>query len=177
MLEEKAKHLAKSHIFQASARYGWQQSLVFAGGRLVVPRKSTLRGIDPSNGKVDWELTNIISSWQTPTIWKHGGREYLVCTTGGKLGEAQLKLINASDGHVTWEAGGLDATQFNLAISDDIVLVNIGSQITKEKANGSAPRRADGEAPFGRLAAYQLSLDGPKRIWALPNLPQFLIPT
>lgn len=177
MLEEKAKHLAKSHILQASARYGWQQSLVFAGDRLIVPRKSTLRGIDPSSGEVDWELTDTISSWQTPTVWKHGGREYLVCATGGKPGEAQLKLINASDGRVIWEAGGLDATQFNLAISDDIVLVNVGSQITKEKANGSAPRRADGEAPFGRLAAYQLSLDAPKGIWTLPDLPQFLIPT
>ena len=98
MVEEKQKHLNRSHILQASARYGWQQSLVFAGATLIVPKGTTLTGLNPNDGSVQWELKNVISRWCTPTVWKRSGVEYLLCATGGRPGNAQLNLIDPKDG-------------------------------------------------------------------------------
>jgi outer membrane protein assembly factor BamB len=177
MVEERAKHLAKSHVLQASARYGWQQSLVFAGGTLIVPRQTTLLGLDPATGEKKWELTMIISRWTTPSPWTHRGKDYLLCATGGKPGESTLRLLDPADGNVLWTVDGLDATQFNLAPSGEHVLVNVGSSIMKENANGSAPRNERGEAPFARLGCYQITPKSAKRIWAFPDKPHFLLPT
>ena len=177
MIEQRDKHLAKSHVLQASARYGWQQSLVFAGGRLIVPRKSALLGLDPADGKKKWELTKVISSWTTPSVWKHGDKEYLLCATGGKPGQAKLHLIDPKAGKILWTVGGLHATQFNLAPSAGYVLVNVGSSIIKEKANGSAPKNQDGKAPFALPGAYRITPKGAKHIWTFPDKPHFLAPT
>jgi outer membrane protein assembly factor BamB len=177
MIEQRDKHLAKSHVLQASARYGWQQSLVFAGGTLIVPRQETLMGLDSANGKMKWELSKIISRWNTPTVWSHKGKEYLLCSTGGKPGEARLNLVDPAAGTVLWTIDGLHATQFNLAPSKNHVLVNVGSKIMKENPNGSAPKNADGEAPFGLLGAYKITPQGATRAWALPDKPHFLTPT
>ena len=177
MIEQRDKHLAKSHVLQASSRYGWQQSLVVAGGTLIVPRKSTLLGLDPADGKTRWTLTRVISSWTTPSPWKHGDKEYLLCATAGKPGQAKLHLIDPKAGKILWTVGGLHATQFNLAPSTNHVLVNVGSSIIKEKANGSAPRNEDGKAPFGLPGAYRITPQGAKRVWAFPDKPHFLLPT
>jgi outer membrane protein assembly factor BamB len=177
MIQEREKYLAKPHVLQASARYGWQQSLVFAGDTLIVPRKTTLLGLDPTDGKQRWELPKIISPWATPTVWKHGGDDFLLCATGGKPGQGQLHLIDPAAGKVRWTVDGLHATQFNLAPSRDHVLVNVGSSIMKENANGSAPKNADGDAPFGLLGAYKITPNGAQLAWTLPDKPHFLIPT
>ncbi|HIM35617.1 MAG TPA: hypothetical protein EYM33_08805 [Pseudomonadales bacterium] len=177
MVEEREKHLAKSQLLQVSARYGWQQSLVLAGGTLIVPRHGALLGLEPTTGKKRWELPKIISRWATPTVWKHDGDEYLLCATGGKPGQGQLRLIDPAAGKVLWTVDGLHATQFNLAPSRDYVLVNVGSSIMKEGANGSAPQNADGDAPFGLLGAYKITPKGAQRAWTLPDKPHFLIPT
>ncbi|MEM7391383.1 MAG: PQQ-binding-like beta-propeller repeat protein [Verrucomicrobiota bacterium] len=177
MIEERDKHLARSHILQASARYGWQQSLVVAGGNLIVPRKTTLVGLNPADGTQRWTLDKIISSWTTPAVWRHEDREYLLCATGGKPGEAALNLIDPVAGKVLWRVTGLHATSFNLAPSKKHVLVNVGSSIMKEKPNGSAPRNPEGHAPFGRIGAYELSPEGARHVWSLPDQPHFLIPT
>ena len=177
MVEEKAKHLAKSHILQASARYGWQQSLVVAGNVLVVPRRSNLQGFDRQQGKLLWELPNVISQWTTPTVWKHHDTEYLLCATGGKPGAAKLHLIDPGQGSVVWTVDGLHSTQFNLAHAQDHVLVNVGSSIINANANASAPKDQNGKAPFGLLGAYKLTLQGAHHLWTLPDEPHFLIPT
>ncbi len=177
MLEEMQKHLGKSHILQASARYGWQQSLVFAADTLIVPRKTTLIGLNPSDGSKRWELEKVISPWTTPTVWKHEGNDYLLCATGGKPGEANLNLIDPTSGNVMWTVEGLHSTQFNLVHSEDHVLVNVGSSIINENANASAPKDDEGQAPFGLLGAYKITTKEAKRVWTLPDKPHFLIPT
>lgn len=177
MVEEKQKHLARSYVLQASANYGWLQSLVFAGGALVVPRQDTLVGLDPADGKLKWELPKVISRWNTPTVWRHEKKDYLLCATGGKPGEAKLNLVDPAAGKVLWTLDGLHSTQFNLAPSDKHVLVNVGSKIPKENPNGSAPKNPDGTAPFGRLGAYKLSPEGAEHAWTLPDKPHFLTPT
>jgi len=177
MIQERDKHLVNSHVLQASARYGWQQSLVIAGHTLVVPRRSTLRGLDPADGSQKWTLPQVISHWATPTVWSHQQRQYLLCATGGKPGAAQLQLIDPSVGKVLWTVGGLHATQFNLAPSENHVLVNVGSTIMKQNPNGSAPRNSDGNAPYGLLGAYKITPRGATRGWTLPDRPRFLIPT
>ena len=177
MVEERDKHLARSYVLQASARYGWAQSLICADGVLVVPRRTTLLGLDPSTGEQKWELPNVISLWITPTVWSHEGKDYLLCATGGKPGEAKLNLVDPTEGKVLWTVDGLHSTQFNLAPSSTHVMVNVGSNIMKEDANGSSPRNAKGEAPFGLLGAYKISPEGATHAWTLPDKPQFLIPT
>ena len=177
MIAERGKHLARSNILQASANYAWQQSLVFAGDTLIVPRKTTLFGLDSANGKKKWELPKVISRWNTPTVWRQGKKEYLLCATGGKPGEAQLNLVDPVAGKVLWAVGGLHSTQFNLAPSGNHVLVNVGSRIMKENPNGSSPKNADGEAPFGLLGAYRITPKGATHAWTLPDKPHFLTPT
>ncbi len=177
MIAERGKHLARSNILQASANYAWQQSLVFAGDTLIVPRKTTLLGLDSANGKKKWELPKVISRWNTPTVWRQGKKEYLLCATGGKPGEAQLNLVDPVAGKVLWAVGGLHSTQFNLAPSGNHVLVNVGSRIMKENPNGSSPKNADGEAPFGLLGAYRITPKGATHAWTLPDKPHFLTPT
>lgn len=177
MVEEKKKHLTRPHILQASRTYGWQQSLIFAGGTLIVPRETTIKGLSPDDGSLRWELPKVISQWTTPAIWKHDGKDYLLCATWGTPGNAQLNLIDPAAGKIVWTVDGLHSTQFNLTVSQDHVLVNVGSSIINEKANASAPKDKDGKAPFGLLGAYKLTPTGAKLAWTLPDKPHFLIPT
>ena len=180
MIEERKKHLAKSHVLQASANYGWVQSLVFAGDTLIVPRQTTLLGLDPANGKKKWEEPGVISRWSTPTVWRHEKKEYLLCAHGRQPGDTQLNLIDPAAGKILFGFGGfgqLHATQFNLAPSENHVLVNVGSKIMKENPNGSSPKNADGEAPFGLLGAYRITPKGVDHAWTLPDKPHFLTPT
>ena len=180
MIEERKKHLAKSHVLQASANYGWVQSLVFAGDTLIVPRQTTLLGLDPANGRKKWEEPGVISRWSTPTVWRHEKKEYLLCAHGRQPGDTQLNLIDPAAGKILFGFGGfgqLHATQFNLAPSENHVLVNVGSKIMKENPNGSSPKNAKGEAPFGLLGAYKITPKGFTHAWTLPDKPHFLIPT
>jgi outer membrane protein assembly factor BamB len=177
MIQEWEKHRSRLSVLQASANYGWLQSLVYAGSTLVVPRQSTLSGLDPATGKRKWELPKVISRWNTPTVWRHEKKDYLLCATGGKPGEAQLNLVDPAAGKVLWTVDGLHSTQFNLAPSSTHVLVNVGSKIMKENPNGSSPKNAKGEAPYGLLGAYKISPKGATHAWTLPDKPHFLTPT
>ncbi|MCG8586794.1 MAG: PQQ-like beta-propeller repeat protein [Pirellulales bacterium] len=176
MVEQRDKHLERSHVLQASARYGWQQSLMFAGGNLIVPRKTTLIALDPKDGSEKWRLADVISRWTTPATWTHEKKQFLLCATGGKPGEGKLNLIDPAAGKVVWTVDGLDGTQFNLAPSNDHVLVNVGSSIMREKANASAPKNSKGEAPYCRLGAYKISPTGAKLVWSFADKPEFLLP-
>jgi len=177
MVQERDKHLSKSHILQVSAGYAWQQSLVFAGNTLIVSRDHTLRGLNPHSGAMQWELPQVISRWNTPTVWRPANKDYLLCATGGQPGAAELNLVDPVNGQVLWTVEGLHATQFNLAPSKTHVLVNVGSKIIKENANGSAPKNGDGQAPFGLLGAYRITPQAATHAWTLPDEPHFLIPT
>ena len=182
MLEERKKGLGDPSTRQATARYAWQQSMVVAGGLLIVPRKDRLIGVDIGSGETKWELggtkdlRSIISRWATPSLWRHDGREYLLAATVDAPGKAALRLIDPSDGRILWTVGGLHATHFTLAPSANQVLLNIGSAIRKD-GNASAPKDAQGVAYFGRLGAFRLSLEGAKRVWALPDEPRYAFPT
>lgn len=175
MIESRDKHLAKSSVLQASANYGWQQSLAFAGETLVVPKKSTLIGLNPENGSEKWRLEKAISRWTTPAVWTHEEKEYLLCGTDRDPSSCQLNLIDPDTGKIIWSVDGLDANFCNLAPSDDHVLVNIGSSRIKEDANGSWPRNEDGGQPWGRLGAYKISLEGAEHVWSFPDEPGFLL--
>jgi len=177
MIARRDKELAKSHVLSASAGYGWRQSLVFAGDTLIVPRKTTLLGLDPACGKARWTLENVISHWTTPSVWKCGDKEYLLCATGGKPRQAKMHLIDPGGGRILWTVGGLHATQCSLAPSRTHVLVNVGSLIMKEKPNGSAPRNEEGDAPFGLPGAYKITPRGARLAWRFPDRPHFLMPT
>jgi hypothetical protein len=94
-----------------------------------------------------------------------------------ELTQNRSECPDTQHGRILWTVDGLHATQFNLAPSKNHVLVNVGSEIMKQNANGSAPRNADGEAPFGLLGAYRITLTGATHVWTLPDKPHFLTPT
>lgn len=177
MVEERDTHLAKSHILQASSRYGWQQSLVFADNTLVVPRKSNLIGLNPKNGQRKWELEKVISSWATPSPWKHGEKDYLLSATVDIPTQAKLYLIDPSVGKIVWTMAGLHGTHFTLSPSENIVLVNVGSTINRVKPNSTSIRDDNGKVYYGRPGAYRITPSGAERLWSFPDQPQFLFPT
>jgi len=176
MIAERDKHLARSHVLQASARYGWQQSLVVAEGVLIVPRGSRLLGVDVKTGQQRWELEGAISRWATPSLWLHKGREYILAATVDRPRQSKLSLIDPREGKVLWSVGGLHATHFSLSPSATHVLVNVGSTIPG-KGNASAPKDQQSNAYYGLPGAFRISPEGAKRAWVFPDKPELAMPT
>lgn len=176
MIDKRDKFLANPHVLQATANFGWQQSLVVAHETLIVPRGSRLLGLDTRTGEPKWELGEAISPWATPSVWKHAGCEYLLAATVAKPGQAKLHLIDPGLGRVLWTVSGLHATHFSLSASKNHVLVNVGSSI-RGKGNASAPKDEAGTAYYGLPGAYHITPQSAKRAWTLPDKPGFLFPT
>ncbi len=173
MIERRDKYLAKPHVLQATANFGWQQSLVFAGETLIVPRGDQLRGLDPKSGKEKWELDEVNSSWATPAVWRNEGKEFLLTATVAKPGEAKMNLIDPQAGKIVWTVGGLHAAHYSLTPSKTHVIVNVGSSITSD-ANASARRDGKGNAYYGLPGAYRITAKGAERVWSLPDEPEFV---
>ena len=149
---------------------GWHTSLIVADGVLVVPtfrggyggRDTGLRGLDPKNGEVKWELAEAVSRWATPNVWRHGDREYVLCATVGGV----LRLVDPRDGTELWKVTGLGANYFSLAPSATHVLVNVAT-----------PDDPKAKRSPGFYGAYRLSPPGAMLAWAMPREPRNQIPT
>ncbi len=176
LAEARRKWLAEPSVFQVtSGGHLPQQSLVVAGGVLIVPRGRQLMGLDASTGQTKWqlggtrELPEVIAGYATPSVWRHQGREYLLVANAAPPGKAELRLIDPQDGKVLWTFGGLNATYFTLAPSAEHVLVNIGS---KHQLEGKKTPTF-----YGRLGALRLSPEGAALAWAFPDEPKYLFQT
>lgn len=165
MIEKRDKFLPNPHVLQASARFGWQQSLVMAGGTLIVPRNSQLLGLDPKTGKQIWELKNAISPWATPSLWRLKGQEYLLTATVDKPHQAKMHLNDPEQGKILRTVEGLHATHYSLSPSNTHVLVNEVSSIT---------RPGQAEDHYARPAAYRITPQGAQRVWSFPDEPGYL---
>jgi outer membrane protein assembly factor BamB len=149
---------------------GWHTSLIVADGVLVVPtfrgsgysRDGGLRGLDPQTGELKWEVADAVSKWATPSVWRHGDREYILCATLGGV----LHLIDPRDGKELWKVTGLGPNYFTLAPSATHVLVNV-APIDDPKAK---------RVP-GYYGAYRITPRGAERAWSMPQEPQNQIPT
>jgi outer membrane protein assembly factor BamB len=153
--------------FTPPAGLEWFTSLVFAESVLVAPtfagsnygRDTGLRGYDPQDGKLLWEAKDAISKWTTPSVWRHGDREYLLCATIA----GSLRLLDPRDGRELWRVDGLGPHYFPLAPSGTTVLVNARPTVDKRTP--------------GLYAAYRISPTAATFAWTLPDEPRNQIPT
>lgn len=158
---DKKKCLEKKEL----APSGQQVSLVIADGVLIVPLYDgldmSIGGVDVQTGKMLWQVANATAGTATPALWRHEGHEYVLVATRGSdaKNEAKMRLIAPKDGKVLWTVEGLAHTQFSLAPSEKSVMVNVGSK--KESCFKGLN--------WMLLGCYQLSLDGAKLLWTMPD--------
>jgi len=139
----------------------WHTSLTVADDTLVVPLfvKGTLRGLDAATGQTRWEASGVGSHLVTPSIWHHGGRDYIL--TANTSGE--MRLLNPRDGKELWKVDGLGSSYFTLSPSATHVLLNVNPD------SGKAP---SGERIHGFFGAYRISPTAATPAWKMPLEPR-----
>jgi len=139
----------------------WHTSLTVAGDTLVVPVfvKGTLRGLDAATGEARWEAPGVGSHLATPSIWHHGGRDYIL--TANTSGE--MRLLDPQDGKELWKLDGLGGSYFTLSPSRTHVLVNVNPK------SGKAP---NGERIHGFFGAYRITPTQATFAWKMPPEPR-----
>ena len=134
----------------------WDSSPILAGGMLVVPDYSGgLRGHDVKTGKLQWQRPKVLADTATPAIVSLDGRQLLLCPGGM---DGQVHLVDPKDGSLLWTLKGLGPNRRTLTPIGDVVLL------------GAKP--VDGKES-GRFAGYQIGLNGARKLWDLPEGPQF----
>ncbi len=147
---------------------GGTTSLIVAEDVVVVTSgggyETALRGHDAATGQLRWTTPPVITRFATPSVWRHQGREYILCANAGaglKEGPA-LRLIDPQDGRILWTVTGIGPNHTSLAPAGEHVLVNVGGP----KGQG-----------YGLFGCYRLSPSGATRVWQCPDEPAFRIPT
>jgi len=101
-----------------------------------------LIGLDAKTGKQLWHLPKILGNWNSPTVWEHGGKSYLLA---GSAGEGVITCVEPGTGKVVWEV--------TAGTSQDTIV-------------------AEGEYMIGRaegsLACWKIDANGGKMVWSLP---------
>lgn len=152
--EQREQHLRSKRLCWNA---GEKSSLVVAAGAVIVPHGG-LTALDARTGRRRWQIEDrVLSSHATPSIWTHKQRECLVVNDGA----GRLRLIDAGDGRVLWTQEGLGNQLGTVTVAGDIGVLNVGSKTaSNQKANGL----------FG---AFRLGPDGPKKLWTLPDGPEY----
>ncbi len=133
---------------------GSYASLMVAQDTLIVPDQvGGLLGVDLATGARIWSVNKVISFLTTPSVWRHDGREYLLC--GTESGE--LRLLDPTNGKELWVMKGLGPNPFMLTAGKDHVLVNVLPESGVQK----------GVRTPGRLGAVRLSLSAGEKAWTL----------
>jgi len=144
---------SKKMCWEASEK----SSLVVAAGVVVVPHEA-VTAFDVKTGEERWTIDDrVLSRHATPSIWNHGGREYLLVHDG----QGTLRMIDPRDGRVLWMHEGLGEQIGTVDVTEDLVVLNAGS-----KAATDAKRN-------GLFGLYRLSLEGIQRLWTLPDRPEY----
>ncbi len=132
-------------------------TLWVAGDTLVVPLfvRGTLRGLDVATGRARWVAPSVGSHLATPSIWRHGSRDYVL--TANTSGE--MRLLNPEDGKELWKVNGLGGSYFTLSPSDTHVLVNVNPK------SGKAPK---GDRIHGFFGAYRITPTQATLAWKMP---------
>ncbi len=147
--------------FAYPASPAWHTSLTVAGDTLVVPTfvGGTLRGLDASTGRTRWEAPGVGSHLVTPSIWRHGGRDYIL--TANTSGE--MRLLDPRDGKELWKVDGLGGSYFTLSPSATHVLVNV---------NPDSGKASDGRRIHGFFGAYRITPEKAALAWKMPFEPR-----
>ena len=147
--------------FSYAEKPAWHTSLTVAENTLIVPTfvGGTLRGVEAETGKTMWEAKGVGSHLATPSIYRSGGREYVL--TGTAKGE--LRLLDPKDGKELWKVEALGGAYFTLAPSGTHVLVNVNAKSGKAKGEDRVP---------GYYGAYRISPTEAKLVWKMPEEPR-----
>lgn len=131
---------------------------------VVMPRyqggDSGLIGFDPATGAILWEITEAVQSrYAAPTVWSHEGRQYLL-TSGmngpSKVGEVtrSFRMIDPGTGKVLWS---------------ETIAPNWKPVITSGKYAFVLVPMTYEKNQRARYACYEISPQGAKKVWALPD--------
>ncbi|MFP4104665.1 MAG: PQQ-binding-like beta-propeller repeat protein [Phycisphaerae bacterium] len=132
-----------------------RSSLIVAEDVVIVAR-GVLLAYDRKTGKRVWRTEDRVQSqYSTPTLWRHGGRTYIVANTG----EGTLRLIDPKDGSTVWTYDKLGPFMGTLSVTGDRVILN------------SLPKQEDSSS--GLYGGYRLTMTGPEKLWTLPNKIQY----
>jgi outer membrane protein assembly factor BamB len=145
-------------------------ALVVAGKVIVAPAKGTWAGYDLGSGKELWKAPPRYTS-TTATIWVHGGKHYVLIPTDKvppntkpRRTDISLHCIEAETGTVVW------SVPFAMA-SSRLGMTVAGNTLVTFEGNPDEAEDDSDKAKPGFVAAYQLSLKEPVKLWSVPTEP------
>jgi outer membrane protein assembly factor BamB len=136
----------------------WHSSLVVADGVLVAPmfEGDAFRGFDAATGKVLWEKPGMNYTHSTPSVFRSGGREYLLSANM----KGEMRLVDPKDGKDLWTVTGLGANGFTLSPSTTHVMVNVNAKTGGKDAN----------TRVGCIwGCYKISPEKAELLWKMPE--------
>lgn len=137
----------------------WLSSLIVAEGVLIVPLfdggEQGIRGVNVETGQTLWEVPKALSRLATPSVFREGGRAFLLVHTS----HGELRAVEPKTGKVLWTETGLGTNLGTLAPSDTHVVLNV-------KPTGK-------DRAVGRYGAYRISAAKAERAWTLPDKEAF----
>lgn len=111
--------------------------------KLAIVNAGALMAFDIRNGQVVWTQDAVKGVYSSPTLWEKDGRSVLLCHSPN-----EIHAVDPDSGEVLWScegAGGLST----LVVDEDVMVV-----VGRSRRQG--------------LAAYQIGLDGARRLWKVP---------
>ena len=141
-----------------------QESGLQVAGDVVIVSNGSLTAYDQKTGQLRWQTaakTSVQSNTGTPLVWRHRGRDYLLARDS----VSTARLIDPADGQVLWTLPALGPELGTPAIVDDVLIVNG----TSEHAVIAEGGMRSGKPGWVLHAGYQLSLEGARKLWSLPD--------
>ena len=102
-----------------------------------------LVGFDAKTGRRLWHLPKTLGNWNSPTVWKHGDKSYILAGTGG---EGIISCVDQVAGKVVWSVTAGEGQDTLMALGAYMV------------------GRADGS-----LSCWRIDERGATKAWSLPG--------
>jgi outer membrane protein assembly factor BamB len=90
-----------SQVWKKKVGGGERNSSLLVVDGLVVVQAPVLTALSATDGSVKWTQKAVAAGNNSPVVWAHGGKNYLVCNTGKKL-----SCVDPKDGKVLWSVAG-----------------------------------------------------------------------
>ncbi len=134
-------------------------SLVVVNG-LVIVADGNLVALDQKTGEIKWrtkEKGGVLGKYATPVPWEHEDKHFLLVNAGDDPGQSSVRLIDADNGNIVWTKNGLWPELGTLTVTDDIVILNVGT------------KKSDIKRRDGLAGAFRLTPKGLEHLWTLPD--------
>jgi outer membrane protein assembly factor BamB len=100
-------------------------------------------GLDAKSGKLLWHHAKTLGNWNSPVVWTHDGKEYVI---GGTQGTGTVTCVEAATGKVMW--------QYTTGQAQETLVVS-GAMMAGQQG--------------GSLAGFRISPDKCEKVWSLPS--------